>query len=444
MKITVFGLGFVGLTHGAVLAEAGHSVVCVDVNNQLITQLKQGEIPFYEPGLNDVLDRSLDADTINFTSDIEYGVKHGDLLFITVGTPSLNNGDADLSSVWDVIGSIASSMQSNKIIINKSTAPIGTAEAIKNEIERIINNRKIALQFDVVANPEFLRQGSAVKDCQFPERVIIGSDSQQACELLKELYSPFTTKPEQLITMSTRSAELTKYAANTILASRLSMINEISNIAEIFKANIDEVVKGIASDIRIGSHFLNPGPGFGGSCFPKDVRALIHMCKKEGYEAHMMKSIEKRNIEQKNHFLNKVIAHFDDDLTGKTIAIWGLSFKAKTSDMRESVSCLFIENLSDLGFKLKVYDPEAMPVAKKLYSSLTDLNFCSSKYLAAENSDCLVILTEWDEFKEVDFHLLKNCLKRPVIFDGRNLFMLDDMIHKGYIYESIGRKSLMV
>jgi UDPglucose 6-dehydrogenase len=441
MKVTVFGTGYVGLVQGAILADVGHHVICVDVDAEKIERLKQGHIPIFEPGLDTLVKEKFAAGRLNFTTDAAEAIQHGDMHFIAVGTPPDEDGSADLRYVLAVASTIAEHMESDKIIINKSTVPVGTADKVHACIaEKLAERGRSDLKFDVVSNPEFLKEGSAVADCQKPDRIIIGTESAATVELMRELYAPFNRNHDKVIVMDVRSAELTKYAANCMLATKISFMNEIANLAERLGADIEMVRQGIGSDPRIGYHFIYPGVGYGGSCFPKDVQALIRTSDAIGFDAKVLKAVESRNYEQKTTLFEKVARHYDNDLAGKTFALWGLSFKPNTDDMREAPSRVLIEALWAAGASVKAYDPEAMEETQRIYGTRDDLALCGTKEAALKEADALIIVTEWQSFRAPDFELIKQQLAQPVIFDGRNLFEPERMERKGFTYYSVGRR----
>lgn len=440
MKVTVFGTGYVGLVQGAVLAEVGHHVVCVDVDREKVELLKQGYIPIYEPGLEALVRDNYAAGRLQFTTDASEGVLHGEVQFIAVGTPSDEDGSADLKYVLAVAETIAATMQQAKIIIDKSTVPVGTADKVRAHIsETLLKRGRVDLAFDVVSNPEFLKEGSAVADCMRPDRIIIGTASKASEEVMRELYAPFNRNHEKIIVMDVRSAELTKYAANCMLATKISFMNEMANLAEKLGADIEMVRQGIGSDPRIGYHFIYAGAGYGGSCFPKDVRALIRTADSIGFDAKILKSVESRNVDQKNVLFEKIQAHYEGELAGKTFAVWGLSFKPNTDDMREAPSRVLIEALWAEGAMVQAFDPEAKEEALRIYSMRDDLMLFDSKEAALQGADALVIITEWQAFKAPDFDFIESRLTQSVIFDGRNLFDPKRMAKKGIKYYSIGR-----
>ncbi|WP_130871617.1 UDP-glucose dehydrogenase family protein [Pseudomonas bubulae] len=440
MKVTVFGIGYVGLVQGAVLAEVGHDVVCVDIDANKVELLKQGHIPIYEPGLEALVKENHASGRLNFTTDAAAGVKHGEVQFIAVGTPPDEDGSADLKYVLAVAESIAQHMESHQIIIDKSTVPVGTADKVSARIAHVLALRERKdLSFDVVSNPEFLKEGSAVADCMRPDRIVIGTSSATTEDVMRELYAPFNRNHEKIIVMDVRSAELTKYAANCMLATKISFMNEMANLAEMLGADIEMVRQGIGSDPRIGYQFLYAGVGYGGSCFPKDVQALIRTADSIDFDSKVLKAVESRNDEQKTNLFKKINKHFDGNLLGKTFALWGLSFKPNTDDMREAPSRVLIEALWKAGAKVQAYDPEAMEETQRIYGDRDDLSLCGTKESALKGADALVIVTEWQAFKAPDFDVIKQQLKKAIIFDGRNLFEPKRMKNKDITYFSIGR-----
>lgn len=441
MKVTVFGIGYVGLVQGAVLAEVGHDVVCIDIDANKVERLKQGHIPIYEPGLEALVKDNYASGRLNFTTDAAAGVKHGEVQFIAVGTPPDEDGSADLKYVLAVAETIAKHMERPQIIIDKSTVPVGTADKVSQRIAQVLAERQREdLTFDVVSNPEFLKEGSAVTDCMRPDRIVIGTSCTATEDVMRELYAPFNRNHEKIIVMDVRSAELTKYAANCMLATKISFMNEMANLAEILGADIEMVRQGIGSDPRIGYQFLYAGVGYGGSCFPKDVQALIRTADSIDFDATVLKAVESRNDEQKSVLFRKISKHFMGDLNGKTFALWGLSFKPNTDDMREAPSRVLMEALWKAGAKVQAFDPEAMEETQRIYGNRDDLSLCGTKEAALKGADALLIVTEWQAFKAPDFNLIKQQLKAPLIFDGRNLFDPLRMISKNISYYSIGRK----
>lgn len=441
-KITVFGGGYVGLVTGTCLADLGHDVLVADIDTAKVDQLSRGQSPIFEPGLQELLDRNIQAERLKFTTDINSAVHHGLLQFIAVGTPSAADGSADLSYVFDVARTIGQQLENPIIIVNKSTVPVGTAQQVQAIVQSELAKRNRSITFDVASNPEFLKQGSAIQDFMQPDRVIIGTSSRQAENLLKEIYAPLDDTNNKIICMDIASSELTKYAANAFLATKISFINEVSQIAEAVGANIDKVRVGIGTDPRISPKFLMPGCGFGGSCFPKDVRALTNIGHKVGVNTNLLQAVEVVNEAQKRLLFKKLNNHFNGDLSNKTIAVWGLAFKAGTDDMREASSCVLLEQLWQAGVNVQAYDPIAMPTAAKIYSQQPLFKLCASLKATLVNADALVIVTEWDEFRSPNFSLIKTQLKNPVIFDGRNLFQPEKMSNLGFDYYSIGRKQV--
>jgi len=439
MKVTVFGIGYVGLVQAAVLAEVGHDVCCVDVDQRKIDNLKDGVIPIYEPGLTPLVEENYRAGRLTFTTDARQGVEHGEIQFIAVGTPPDEDGSADLQYVLAVAGTIAEHMDSPKIVVDKSTVPVGTADKVRTHMETVLAKRGVELAFHVASNPEFLKEGSAVGDCMRPDRIIIGTDSEAVEDRMRELYAPFNRNHDKVIVMDVRSAELTKYAANCLLATKISFMNEMSNLAEHLGADIENVRKGIGSDPRIGYQFIYPGCGYGGSCFPKDVQALERTARKVGYEAKILSAVEAVNYRQKEKLFEQIAHHFNGELQGKTFAVWGLSFKPNTDDMREASSRVLMESLWAAGAKVQAFDPEAMEETQRIYGNRDDLRLMGTKESALQGADALVIVTEWQNFRAPDFDLIKASLAEPVIFDGRNLFEPARMEQKGFKYYGIGR-----
>ena len=439
MKITIFGTGYVGLVTGACLADAGNHVLCVDIDQRKIDMLNRSEMPIYEPGLEDIVIRNREKGRLEFTTDVRQGVEHGLFQFVAVGTPPDEDGSADLQHVLAVARTIGRYMTDYRIVIDKSTVPVGTADKVRAEIAAALEERGEAVDFDVVSNPEFLKEGAAIEDFTKPDRIIVGTDNARTTELLKLLYEPFNRKRDRLIAMDIRSAELTKYAANAMLATKISFMNELSNLAEKVGADIENVRIGIGSDPRIGYHFIYPGCGYGGSCFPKDVRALAHTAEEHGVEPTLIRAVEAVNDAQKTVLFRKISGHYGDDLAGKTVALWGLAFKPNTDDMREASSRVLMEALWDAGASVRAYDPEAAEETRRIYGDRPDLVICSSQDEALEGADCLAILTEWREFRSPDFEHLKATLSAPVIFDGRNLYEPGYLEAQGFHYYAIGR-----
>ncbi|MCA0275157.1 MAG: UDP-glucose/GDP-mannose dehydrogenase family protein [Proteobacteria bacterium] len=442
MNLTVFGIGYVGLVQAAVLAEVGHDVVCVDIDAAKVERLNQGFIPIFEPGLEALVRENHAAGRIVFTTDAAMAVRHGEIQMIAVGTPQGEDGSADLKYVLSVADAIGREMDEPKIVVGKSTVPVGTADKVREAISAALKTRgRDDLAFDVVSNPEFLKEGSAVADCMKPDRIIVGTESENSEAVMRELYAPFNRNHEKIIVMDVRSAEFTKYAANCMLATKISFMNEMANLAELLGADIEEVRKGIGSDPRIGYHFIYPGLGYGGSCFPKDVRALIRTAEDVGFEPLLLQSVEDRNNAQKAVLFDKVKAHFNGDLQGKTFALWGLSFKPNTDDMREAPSRVLMEALWAAGAKVQAYDPEAMNEAQQIYGQRDDLLLCGTKEAALRGADALLIATEWKNFRAPSFELIRQQLSQPVIFDGRNLYDPAVVARHGITYVSIGRKA---
>lgn len=440
MNVTVFGTGYVGLVQGAILAEVGHNVICVDVDANKVERLKQGHIPIYEPGLEPLVKENYAAGRLQFTTDAAEGVKHGEIQFIAVGTPPDEDGSADLKYVLAVAESIARHMQGSKVIVNKSTVPVGTADKVGARVAQVLDERgEIEMAFGVVSNPEFLKEGSAVADCMKPDRIIIGTNSKDAEDLMRELYAPFNRNHDKVIVMDVRSAELTKYAANCMLATKISFMNEMANLAELLGADIEAVRKGIGSDPRIGYHFIYPGVGYGGSCFPKDVQALIRTADHIKFDAKVLKAVEARNDEQKTTLFAKIHKHFNGELKGKTFALWGLSFKPNTDDMREAPSRVLMEALWEAGAKVQAYDPEAMNETQRIYGNHDSLLLAGTKESALKGADALVVVTEWQVFRAPDFDFIKQTLSQPTIFDGRNMYDPARLGKKGITYYSVGR-----
>jgi UDPglucose 6-dehydrogenase len=421
------------------MAEVGHDVVCVDVDQNKVDNLEKGIIPIYEPGLTPLVTSNFEAGRVKFTTDAAEGIQHGDIIFIAVGTPPDEDGSADLKYVLAVASTIATHMDKHKIVINKSTVPVGTADKVTDKINEVLKALNKDSTFDVVSNPEFLKEGAAVNDCMRPDRIILGTTSANSEKKLRELYAPFNRNHDKIIVMDVRSAELTKYAANCMLATKISFMNEMANLAEQFGADIENVRKGIGSDPRIGYQFIYPGCGYGGSCFPKDVQALIRSATAVGYDAKVLQSVEAVNYRQKEKLFDYIMRHYQNDVKGKTIALWGLSFKPNTDDMREASSRVLMEKLWKQGAKVQAYDPEAMEETQRIYGDRDDLSLMGTKEATLKNADCLVICTEWQAFRAPDFDSIKASLKDPVIFDGRNLFEPSTISEYGLHYYGIGR-----
>lgn len=439
MYLTVFGSGYVGLVTGACMAETGNHVVCVDIDEAKIRRLKAGDVPIYESGLDAYITRNVEAGRLEFTTDIDKGVAHGLFQFIAVGTPPDEDGSADLRHVLAVARSIGERMEEYRIVVAKSTVPVGTVDKVQTAIQAALDARGKSVEFDVASNPEFLKEGAAIDDFMKPDRIIVGTDNLRTMELLKSLYEPFNRNHGRLIGMDVRSAELTKYAANVMLATKISLMNELANLAERFAADIEKVRIGIGSDPRIGYHFIYPGIGYGGSCFPKDIRALASSGRQAGYEAPLLTAVETVNERQKHRLFEKINAYYDGRLKGRTIALWGLSFKPRTDDMREAPSRVLMEALWQAGAGVRAYDPEAMDEARRLYPDEARLTLCASAYAALEGADVLAIATEWQEFRSPDFSMIRDILADPAVFDGRNLYEPDTLETLGLSYYAIGR-----
>jgi len=439
MKVTVFGIGYVGLVQSAVLAEAGHDVLCIDIDEERVENLKKGIIPIHEPGLTALVEHNFKEGRLNFSTDAKVGVAHGEIQFIAVGTPPDEDGSADLKYVLAVAETIATHMSDHKIIVNKSTVPVGTADHVKDKVTEVLSNRKADIAFDVVSNPEFLKEGAAVSDCTKPDRIIIGTDSDEVITKMRELYAPFNRNHDRVIVMDVRSAELTKYAANCMLATKISFMNEMSQLAERLGADIEAVRHGIGSDSRIGFQYIYPGCGYGGSCFPKDVQAMIRTSDSIGYSSELLKAVEAVNYRQKEVIFDKITNHFKGGIKGKTFAVWGLSFKPKTDDMRKAPARVVMEALWYAGAKVQAFDPEAMNECQRIYGSRDDLILMGTKETALKNADALIIVTDWQQFKAPNFKQIKNELREAVIFDGRNLYEPAKLKDEGITYYSIGR-----
>jgi len=439
LNITIFGTGYVGLVTGACLAEVGNHVTCVDIDEAKLAQLQAGDIPIYEPGVESLVVSNQRSGRLTFTSDAKSAVSDAEIIFIAVGTPPEEDGSADLSHVLMVAETVGKYMDDYKLVVTKSTVPVGTSDKVKKAVQDSLDNRNIEIAFDVASNPEFLKEGAAIEDFMKPDRIIVGSDSERADALLKSLYAPFTRNHDRFMRMSIRSAELTKYAANAMLATKISFINEVANLAEHLDADIEEVRRGIGSDPRIGYQFIYPGAGYGGSCFPKDVRALVQTAKEHNYNAELISSVEAVNARQKNVLFNKISRYYNGELRGKKVAVWGLAFKPKTDDMREASSHVLIDSLIAEGVNINAYDPEAMRAAQEIFGVHDQITYCGTPEGALKDADCLVIVTEWNLFRSPNFSLIKEMLTEPVIFDGRNLYDLQVMKRQGFTYYGIGR-----
>ena len=439
MRITIFGSGYVGLVTGACLSDVGNHVICVDIDGAKVARLNAGEIPIYEPGLESVVRRNHEAGRLEFTTDVNVGVDHGLFQFIAVGTPPDEDGSADLQHVLAVAEAIGRNMEDYRVIVDKSTVPVGTADKVRARVQEVLEERQSELEFDVVSNPEFLKEGAAVDDFMKPDRIIVGTDNPRVTELLRLLYEPFNRSRDRLIAMDIRSAELTKYAANAMLATKISFMNELANLAERFGADIEDVRIGIGSDPRIGYHFIYPGAGYGGSCFPKDVKALAKSADKVGFPATLLNAVEAVNDHQKMVLFDKIRSHYNGELAGKTIALWGLAFKPNTDDMREASSRVIMEALWEAGATVQAYDPDAMEECRRIYGDQNGLVLCEDAEAALDGADCLAVVTEWREFRSPDFDLIKERLSDAVIFDGRNVYDVDYVKRLGFTYYGIGR-----
>jgi len=439
MRVTIFGSGYVGLVTGACLADAGNHVVCVDIDAAKIERLNRGEVPIHEPGLEALIKHNAEAGRMEFTTDGAKGVAHGLFQLIAVGTPPGEDGAADLSHVLSVARTIAAHLNRYAIVITKSTVPVGTADKVRTEIERALAARGASCEFDVVSNPEFLKEGAAITDFMKPDRVVVGTENPRTTELMRALYEPFTRNHDRLIVMDIRSAELTKYAANAMLATKISFMNELANIAERVGADIEKVRIGIGSDPRIGYSFIYPGTGYGGSCFPKDVKALIRSAHEAGHEPQILNAVEAVNERQKEILYRKLTRHFGGSLKGRTVALWGLAFKPNTDDMREAPALALIRLLRKDGARVQAYDPIAAAEAQRIYAGEAGFTLARNAYQAAEGADALAIVTEWQEFRSPDFDRLREVLKNPVIFDGRNLYDPAMVSRLGFTYYAIGR-----
>ena len=442
MKVTVFGTGYVGLVQGAVLADVGHDVVCVDIDEAKVAALQAGQVPIHEPGLQPMVQANQAAGRLRFTTDAAQGVAHGALIFLAVGTPPDEDGSADLQHVLAVARTIATHMAQPKIIVNKSTVPVGTADKVADTVRAVLAQRGADIAFEVVSNPEFLKEGAAVADCKRPDRIIIGTSSPEAERQLRELYAPFNRNHDRIVLMDVKSAELTKYAANAMLATKISFINEIANLAERLGADIEAVRRGIGSDPRIGYHFIYPGVGYGGSCFPKDVKALIHTAQSIGFAPEVLLAVERRNDAQRQVLADRIIAHYGGSLQGKTIAVWGLAFKPETDDMREAPSRPLLHALWAAGAQVRAHDPVAMDEARRIFGERPDLTLCASPAEALQGADVLAIVTEWKIFRVPDFEQMAQLLKDRMVFDGRNLYDPATVARHGLGYVSIGRPAL--
>ena len=441
MNISIVGTGYVGLVTGTCFADVGNQVLCIDNDQSKIDMLNGGQIPIYEPGLEKLVKEGVKQGRLKFTTDISAAVKHAEIIFIAVGTPPNEEGAADLSHVLTVAKSIGQSLSDYRLIVTKSTVPVGTAAKVREAIQAELDDRQLDVKFDVASNPEFLKEGAAIQDFMKPDRVVVGADEDRAVDLMRNLYAPFNRNHDRLIVMDIPSAELTKYAANAMLATKISFMNELSNLAELLDADIELVRQGIGSDPRIGYHFIYPGCGYGGSCFPKDVQALHKTAAQNGYTARLLDAVEAVNRNQKSVLLDKIDKEFGNDLSGKSFAIWGLAFKPNTDDMREAPSTVIINGLLQRGATVKAYDPIANEEASKIYRNESAVELVDNLYQAPEDADALVIVTEWKAFRSPSFEKLKQLLKDPIIFDGRNIYDPDQLTKYGFRYRAIGRSN---
>ncbi|MFC4726834.1 UDP-glucose dehydrogenase family protein [Coralloluteibacterium thermophilus] len=439
MKVAIFGTGYVGLVTGTCLAEIGHEVTCVDVDEAKVEALRAGRVPIYEPGLEPLVASNMEGGRLRFTNDARPAIEANEIVFIAVGTPPDEDGSADLKYVLEVARTIGRYMAGRTVVVNKSTVPVGTARLVHDAIGAELSARGVAHDFEVVSNPEFLKEGSAVKDCMHPDRIVIGAEKASSFEKLRRLYAPFVRNRERFVEMDVTSAELTKYAANALLATKISFMNEVANIAERVGADIEMVRKGIGSDPRIGWHFIYPGAGYGGSCFPKDVQALARTAQKLGMHPELLEAVASVNVRQKRHLYELVERHYGASPTGKTFAVWGLAFKPDTDDMREAASRQLLEQLWGAGARVRAYDPEAMAETRRIYGVRDDLVLCESAAAALEGCDALVIVTEWREFRSPDLELMRARIRDRVIFDGRNIYDPAEIEDGGIAYYGIGR-----
>ncbi len=442
MNLAVVGTGYVGLVTGTCFSEMGNNVTCIDIDTKKIKNLKNGEIPIFEPGLEHMVRKNVENKTLHFSTKLKDGLSNAAIVFIAVGTPMGDDGSADLQYVLSVAKQIGQEMQNPLIVVDKSTVPVGTGDKVREAIQKELDKRGVNIEFHIVSNPEFLKEGAAIEDFMKPDRIVIGANSDAALEAMKALYTPFTHNHDRMITMDIRSAEMTKYVANAMLATKISFMNEVANICELVGADVNQVRIGIGSDTRIGYSFIYPGSGYGGSCFPKDVKALKKIAEENGYHAKLISSVEDVNNSQKLVIANKVIQSFGEDLTGKTFALWGLAFKPGTDDMREAPAIYIVKELVKRGAKIKAYDPKAMGEAQSFYlKDVKNIEYYNSKYETLANADAMILLTEWKEFRSPDFEELKYQMNSPVIFDGRNQYSNLKLKEKGFEYYQIGVKN---
>lgn len=439
MNVTVIGTGYVGLVSGACLADVGNRVLCIDSSADKIQQLKAGEIPIYEPGLEEIVRQNVEAGRLDFSTDIQQGVLHGDVLFIAVGTPPDEDGSADLRHVLDVARQIGRHMEDYRVVVTKSTVPVGTAEKVRLAIQEMLAERDVEIGFSLVSNPEFLKEGAAVEDFMKPDRIVVGADAEEAIGTMSALYAPFNRNHERVIVMDIQSAELTKYAANAMLATKISFMNEMANLAERLGADIEAVRRGMGSDPRIGYHFIYPGCGYGGSCFPKDVQALYRTAIEKGYDARLLAAVEQVNETQKKILLHKVDAHYESGIEGRKFAMWGLAFKPDTDDMREAPSRVILRGLWERGARVSAFDPAAAREAVRIFGSRADFEVVDTPYDALDGADGLILVTEWKMFRSPNLIEMRKRLNTPVIFDGRNVFDPELMRKSGFHYYGIGR-----
>ena len=444
MNLTIIGTGYVGLVTGACFSEMGSTVICIDVDEEKINNLKKGILPIYEPGLENLVIQNYKEGVLNFSTNLEEASKNSNIFFIAVGTPPGEDGSADLKYVLQVAGQIGQNMKEYTVIVNKSTVPVGTADKVKAAIKNQLDHRGMDIEFDVVSNPEFLKEGAAVNDFLKPDRIVVGVDSKKAAKIMKRLYAPFSRNRDKLILMNVRDAEMTKYAANSMLATKISFMNEISNICERLGVDVENVRKGIGSDSRIGYSFIYPGCGYGGSCLPKDVKALIRTSRDSGIEPELLNSVEKRNTIQKRLLSLKIKKRFGENLSGKTFCIWGLSFKPGTDDMRDASSTVLIDELLKANARINAYDPVSMDQAKIEFPDEwfkeNQLTFSDNQYIATEKADALILVTEWKTFRQPDFKLISDKMNQKIIFDGRNQYDPEELIEYGFEYHGIGRE----
>ena len=440
MKVTIYGSGYVGLVTGALIADVGNDVLCVDVDETKVANLKKGIVPIFEPGLDDVIKRNVEAERLDFTTDMDRAVAHSEVQFIAVGTPPDEDGSADMQYVAAVAKTIADRMDGQKIVITKSTVPVGTGDMVERVIAEGLSARKEKIHYSVISNPEFLKEGAAIEDFMKPDRIVVGTDDEHAIEVMRELYAPFCrNRRDRLIFMSRKSSELTKYAANSLLATKISFMNELSNIADRLGADIEDVRVGIGSDPRIGYHFIYPGCGYGGSCFPKDVKALIATSRENGYTAELLQAVDSVNDRQKHVLFEKLMKQFDNDIKGKCFAVWGLSFKPNTDDLREAPSRVLIEAILEAGGTVRAYDPVAMKEMRHFYPDEKRMELVGTAMDTLEGCDALLINTEWREFRSIDTDAVKKALKQAIVIDGRNLYEPEAMQEAGFVYDCIGR-----